>query len=94
LIGISSDYVLFVISVTGLLWVYGNALRKAQEELHLLRRMLSVCAWCKRIHDAEDGWIPMERHLEKITDTGLTHGICPDCAQEELQDQVKHLGAK
>jgi hypothetical protein len=56
--------------------------------------MLSVCAWCKRIHDAEDGWISMERHLAKNSDMGLTHGICPDCAQTELQGQVKHPGAK
>lgn len=91
--GIINDYVLFVISVTGLLWVYGNALRKTQEELALLRRMLSVCAWCKRIHDVEEGWIPMERHLEKTSLPGLTHGICPDCVRTELQDLGQQPGA-
>ena len=87
-----TDYLFFVISVTGLLWVYGQALRKTQEELHILRQMLSVCAWCKRIHDAEDGWISMEHHLGKHSGTGLTHGICPDCARTVLHDLVKPPG--
>lgn len=94
LIATINDYVFFVISVTGLLWVYGNALRKTQEELDLLRRMLSVCAWCKRIHDAEDGWITMERHLMKTKAEGLTHGICPDCARTELQGLGRQPGAR
>jgi hypothetical protein len=94
IIGTINDYMLYVISVTGIVWVYGNALRRTQEELLILRQMLSVCAWCKRIHDAEDGWISMERHLSKNSDAGLTHGICPDCARRELQDLGKHPDAR
>jgi hypothetical protein len=83
------DYGLFIVSVTGLLWISQVALRKSEEELHLLRRILSVCAWCKRIHDAEDGWIPMEQHLAKSKATSLSHGICPDCAQSEFPEEVE-----
>ena len=85
LIGTMVDYVMFVVSVTGLIWVYTHAVRKSEAELHLLRQMLSVCAWCKRIRDDHEGWIPMEQYLVRNQATGLTHGICPDCAKTELQ---------
>lgn len=74
-----SDTLLFIVSVAGLLWVHRQALQRAQEELLLLRSMMQVCAWCRRIHDSEEGWVPMEQYMAKRTSARLTHGICPDC---------------
>lgn len=74
------DFVLFTVSVAGLLSVHGLALRRAQEELRVLRAMLPVCAWCRRIRDQDEGWVEMERYMAMHAATSLTHGICPDCA--------------
>ena len=57
------DHGLFISSMTGMLWIYHLALKKAEDESQLLRQLLSVCAWCKQIKDKEEGWITMERHL-------------------------------
>lgn len=80
------DFVLFTISVAGLLSVHGAAIRRAQEELRMLRSMLSVCAWCRRIQDAEGEWIDLERYLATQTERSLTHGICPACERTALAE--------
>ena len=51
-------------------------------ELHnkglILRGLISICAWCGRIHD--DGvWEKLERYIETHSKAKFTHGICPDC---------------
>jgi hypothetical protein len=52
--------------------------------------VLRVCAWCFRVDD--DGWRGIE---EIVAEQGLllrdkapdvTHGICPDCMSERLQE--------
>ncbi len=80
------DFVLFVVSVTGLLGIHHLALMKAEEEVALLRSMLAVCAWCRQIRDESDGWMPLERYMARHTSTQLTHGICPDCKAKSFGD--------
>lgn len=80
------DFAMFMMSVAGLLWVHQLALRRSEDELRLLRSMLAICAWCRRIRDAEDGWVPVERHLMKHAAPALTHGICPDCTERHFAD--------
>lgn len=76
------DFVLFTVSIAGLLWIHQVALRKTEEELEMLRSMLSVCAWCKRIHDDVEGWIGAERYMARHDSAVTTHGICPDCERK------------
>lgn len=78
------DFLMFVVSVSGLLGIHHVALMKAEEDAALLRSMLSVCAWCRQIRDEADGWMPLEHYMERHTTTQLTHGICPDCATRTL----------
>lgn len=80
------DFVLFTVSVAGLISVHAAALRRAQDELRLLRSMLSVCAWCRRIRDEDQGWVEMERYVAQRAEAHLTHGICPDCQRDALAD--------
>jgi len=81
------DFALFVMSVTGLLRIHRLALSRAEEEVALLRSMLSVCAWCGRLKDADEGWVSIERYMTKHTTTLLSHGICPTC-EARLQAEV------
>lgn len=75
------DFVLFTSSAGSLLWIHQAALARTEEELALLRSMLAVCAWCKRIRDDEAGWIDMDHYLAHRSHLQLTHGICPECEQ-------------
>jgi len=48
-------------------------------ELAQLRRMLPICAHCKKIRNDEQYWEQVEVYLSKHTDLQFTHGLCPDC---------------
>ena len=72
------NYALYLLSTFGLLYLYGLAARQAQAELSRLRKLLSVCAWCRKIRD-QDEWVSLEHYMVLRTRTDLSHGICPSC---------------
>jgi hypothetical protein len=82
------DFILFALSVAGLMSAHRVAQRRLEEELRLLRTMLSVCAWCRRVHDADDGWIPPDHYIVRHGDHTLSHGMCPDC-ERTMQSQLR-----
>lgn len=73
------DFALFVASVAGLLSVHRFAQRRLGEELQLMRAMLAVCAWCRRVRDDHEGWMLPDAYIAKHGDQTLTHGMCPEC---------------
>jgi hypothetical protein len=82
------DHALFVASVAGLVAMHQRSLRKATDEVRVLRSLLSMCSWCRRIGDDEEGWVTVERFMEKKGDAQLTHGICPDCARKTFGEEL------
>ncbi|TVP76685.1 MAG: PAS domain S-box protein [Gemmatimonadales bacterium] len=59
-------------------------LKAAEAEVERLRRLLPICAWCKRIHVEDGDWLTLEEHLERESGTRVSHGMCPDCHREHL----------
>lgn len=59
-------------------------------ELGRSEQMLTICSWCKKIRIRETRWVEAEEAVGAIGMLGeqslpqLTHGICPDCAQQYL----------
>ena len=51
-------------------------------ELVELRRLLPICARCKKVRDQDEMWHQVDRYLSKNLDLDFTHGLCPDCARE------------
>jgi PAS domain S-box-containing protein len=48
-------------------------------ERMLLETLLPVCSWCRRVRDEDGEWEPLEAYLESVSDSRVTHGMCPDC---------------
>lgn len=73
---------------------------EAWAEVKVLRGLLRMCAWCKRIQDPEKGWVPIETFIAEHSEAGFTHGICSQCAAQETAARqadcstkhVPHLG--
>jgi len=57
-------------------------LRKAMEEIKVLKGLLPICAWCKKIHDDQGAWTQIEDYVARHTGAEFSHGICPDCLQK------------
>ncbi len=56
-----------------------NALKKALDEIHILREISPICSNCKKIRDDDDSWQAIESYLLEHADIKFSHGLCPDC---------------
>jgi hypothetical protein len=56
-----------------------EALQKAKT----LYGLLPICAWCKRIRNDQGYWSQVEAYLRAHTEADFTHGICPDCFEQQ-----------
>lgn len=57
--------------------------RRVLARLYYLERFLRVCSWCRKIcHDGQ--WLPIEEYFSKGFDIKTSHGICPECAKQQL----------
>lgn len=50
-----------------------------ERELAVLRGMLPICMYCKRIQDAEGHWQPVEQFVGARSGAAFTHRVCPIC---------------
>lgn len=63
-----------------------NELRRKKEELKLLRKILPICASCKRIRDSKNNWHQIEEYIHNKYSAEFSHGICPACMKELYPD--------
>jgi hypothetical protein len=65
---------------------YVLALLDDVSELNELRSMVPICAWCKKIRGDKQYWRKVEDYVQEHMKIQLTHGICPDCMTQFLDD--------
>lgn len=55
-------------------------------ETKRLKGMLPICAWCgKKIMGENGHWQPLDQYIIEHTTAKVTHSICTDCLNEEMQ---------
>jgi hypothetical protein len=58
--------------------------RRVAEELaqvKVLRGLLPICAWCKKVRDDAGYWNKIEAYVSQHSEVEFTHGICPECGE-------------
>lgn len=55
-------------------------------ELVELRRLIPICAGCKKIRNEQEYWDHVENYFKSHLDLDFTHGICPDCIRRLYPD--------
>jgi hypothetical protein len=50
-------------------------------ELFSLRKIIPICANCKKIRDDDQYWHNVETYLAKYMQLSFTHGLCPTCIE-------------
>ncbi|HAM33517.1 MAG: hypothetical protein A2X91_02450 [Deltaproteobacteria bacterium GWB2_65_81] len=59
-------------------------------ELVRLRRLLPVCAWCRKIRTEKNYWECLEEYFKSQFGVNVTHSICEDCASKVIRgDQAE-----
>lgn len=57
-------------------------------ELVEVRRLLPMCAGCKKIRDEKEYWHHVESYLNRRWDIDFTLGLCPECASKKFPKTV------
>ncbi len=60
-------------------------LQIALNEVKTLRGIIPICSYCKKIRNDEGAWDILEAYFCKHSDAAFSHGICPDCYQEQME---------
>lgn len=56
-----------------------QAMRAVVGELHMLRGIIPICSYCKKVRSEVGDWQEIERYVDDRSDAAFSHGICPDC---------------
>jgi phosphoserine phosphatase RsbU/P len=52
-----------------------------QHDVNQLEGLLPICAYCKKIRDANDSWQALESYVGEKTETAFEQTLCPDCSK-------------
>ena len=63
-------------------------------QLRVLRALLPICSYCKRIRDHQGAWHNLEIYITEHTASVFSHGICPECYEAHLRPQLDQLDAQ
>lgn len=67
-------------------------IRLLQEMGGTVRKLLPICASCKKIRkkhtpaESEESWESIEEHLSNVEKVNLTHGLCPECYTHQIKE--------
>jgi PAS domain S-box-containing protein len=64
-------------------------LREASEKIKTLKRLLPICACCKKIRNDQGYWQQVEDYLRDNAEILFSHSICPQCAEKLYPDLDK-----
>jgi hypothetical protein len=52
------------------------------EEVKILRGILPICSFCKKIRTKDNTWVPVEEYVHEHSEADFSHGFCPDCMRD------------
>lgn len=61
-----------------------SELETALSNVKMLRGLLPMCSYCKKIRVDDKYWQQLEGYLADHSEAQFSHGICPDCFPEVL----------
>ena len=59
------------------------------EEIQVLRGIVPICSFCKKIRDTEGKWCEVESYISKHSEARFSHSFCPECGEEHYGDLLK-----
>ena len=60
-----------------------------KSDVRSLQSLLPICAWCKSVRDDSNLWQSIEDYFTAHTSTDLTHAICPDCLEKQMEEAAQ-----
>ncbi|MEA3208739.1 MAG: hypothetical protein QOE70_1796 [Chthoniobacter sp.] len=54
-------------------------------EISLLQDIIPMCSYCNKVRDGVDYWQRVETYIRARTGSRFSHGVCPDCYDEQVR---------
>ncbi len=71
-----------------------SELKKTLAELKILRGILPICSFCKKIRNDKGYWDQVEIYVGQHSDAEFSHGICPECVDKHYSIYSKEKDKK
>ena len=62
--------------------------KKAAEEIKILRGILPLCSFCKKIRNDKGYWEQVDVYIRKHSQADFSHGICPECIERHYSEFI------
>ena len=66
-----------------------RAAEQAPAEVKALRGLLPICSYCKKVRNDGNYWEQIETYVSEHSDAQFSHGICPECRDGVVKDQLE-----
>lgn len=66
-------------------------LQSALAEIKVLREIIPICSYCRKVRDDDDYWLSVESYVSRHTNTRFSHGVCPDCMRAHVEPELSQL---
>ena len=50
-----------------------------------LEGIIPICMYCKKIRDDQQSWQQLESYISNHSEARFSHGMCPQCAEEQMK---------
>jgi hypothetical protein len=60
-----------------------------QRQIRVLKGLLPICSFCKRIRTPENKWEQIESYISAHSEARFSHGLCDECAKSEYGMTIK-----
>lgn len=58
-------------------------------EIKILRGIIPICSFCKKVRTDKGYWESVEEYLADHSDAEFSHGVCPDC-KKKYYNELEH----
>ncbi len=72
--------------VAALVAIIARQQRALRKEVQMLRGILPICMYCKKIRNAGGEWEQLEVYISHHSQAQLSHGICAECAAKHYPE--------
>lgn len=66
-------------------------LEVALNQIEVLRGILPICSYCKKVRDDQNYWQQVESYISAHSEARFSHCICPDCYSEVVEPELAAL---
>jgi CheY-like chemotaxis protein len=60
-------------------------LEAALARVKQLEGIIPICMYCKKIRDDQQNWHQLETYISNHSEALFSHGMCPHCAEEQME---------